>query len=226
MRPYEALYKSRKTAMIRIAADILECEMNESRPADRFMLWIDSVGGYMVSPSEEVVLGQPTCLAADVPILGDLGGRHAVIRREGNDYSIEALRAVSVNDRPLRGACRLRDGCRLRLGDSVRLLFRRPHAFSNTARLDFVSSHRTQPSADAVLLLADTCLLGPSLRCHVVCRAWNAAVLLYPRQGEIYCRTDKPVVIDGAVCPGGGRIGRYSRVEGDGFSFNLEPIVE
>lgn len=214
--------------MIRIAQHILEYEMkDDSRQRDRFMLWIDSVGGYMVSTADEIVLGQPNrSEAADVPILADLGARHAVLRRDSEGYTIEALREVRINGRPLRGSCQLRDGCALRLGESVHLLFRRPHAFSNTARIEFVSPHRTQPSADAVLLLADTCLLGPGLRSHVVCRCWRDNVLLYPRQGELHCRADGPVVIDGVTHEGSGRLSRNSQVEGKGFSFNLEPITE
>jgi hypothetical protein len=103
-------------------------------------------------------------------------------------------------------------------------LFRRPHPLSATARLDFLSRHRTQPSADSVLLMADTCVLGPKPHSHVVCRDWTREVILYRRQHELYCRTEGVLEIDGAACKGDGRVTRHSRIEGDGFSFNLEEI--
>ena len=65
---------------------------------DRFLLWVDAVGGYLVCLRDEVTIGRPSSSGLpDVPILGDLARRHAVIRREGETYSIEAVRPVSVD---------------------------------------------------------------------------------------------------------------------------------
>ncbi len=171
--------------------------VRNGRHADRLMLWIDAVGGYWVCLGNEVVLGQPEGSGAvDVPILGDLSRRHACIRRDGEEYLIEALHEVRIDDRPVCDVGRLCDGSRIQLGASVRLLFRRPHALSGTARLDFASRHRTHPSADAVLLMADTCVLGPKRHCHVVCRDWKQEAVLYrcrtrfilPNRGAVYHR--------------------------------------
>ena len=193
--------------------------------SERFMLWIDAVGGYWVCLGDRVTLGQPNAQgAADVPILGDLSSRHACIRRDGEGYLIEAWREIRINGRLVQDVGWLGDGTRLQLGGAVRLLFRRPHPLSATARLDFVSRHRTQPSTDSVLLMADACVLGPKPHCHVVCRDWNREVLLFRRGQELYCRTDGPFEIDGVACRGEGQITRHSRIEGDGFSFNLEEI--
>ncbi|MEN6407940.1 MAG: FHA domain-containing protein, partial [Thermoguttaceae bacterium] len=141
----------------------------------RFFLWIDGVGGYWVCRGETVSLGSVgECRdEADVPILSDLARRHALLRRDDEGFLIEAFQKVAVGDRPVDGAAWLRDGCRIRLGRSVQLLFRRPHALSATARLEFVSPHRTQPSTDAVLWMADSCVLGPKSHSHVVCRRWT-----------------------------------------------------
>ncbi len=206
-------------------------ELGGQRHPERFMLWIDAVGGYWVCLGDEVVLGQPDSRAtADVPLLGDLSCRHARICRDGEGYLIQALREVCLGGRPVADYDWLPDGSRIELGDSVRLLFRRPHALSGTARLDFASRHRTQPSSDAVLLMADTCVLGPKPDSHVVCRDWPREVILYRREGELHCRTSGNFQIDGRRCAGDGRIAKPAaktknqncRVEGDGFSFNIE----
>lgn len=191
--------------------------------SDRFLLWIDAVGGYWVTMSNEIVIGQPTA-DVDVPILGDISKRHARICRDGEGYLIEALRPVCVNGQAVRGRTTLSDRAIIRLGDRVELRFRRPHALSATARLEFVTGHRTQPSSDAVLLMAETCVLGPSGHSHVVCHNWPNEVVLFERNGELYCRTPGTVEIDGNTTRRRGLITRSSRVQGDHFSFSLEPI--
>lgn len=192
----------------------------------RFLLWIDAVGGYLVCLGEEVCLGQPIAGAAvDVPILGDLSSRHAEIGRDEEGYWIAPLREVRLDGRPLLGPTALSDGNRIELGERVRLAFRRPHPLSITARLDFLSPHRTAPSTDAVLLMGETCLLGPAPNCHVVCRNWPRDVLLQ-RQGEkLSCRVAGDFEIDGRTCRGRGDLDENSRIVGEGFSLSLEPLA-
>lgn len=192
--------------------------------ADKFLLWIDAVGGYLVCLGDEVTLGQPVRSGGvDIPILGDLSSRHARIWRDGEGYLIEAIRDVWVDDRKVKRVVGLGQQARIRLGDGVRLFFRRPHALSATARLDFVSRHRAQPSVDAVLLMADSCVLGPKPQSHVVCGNWPREVVLYRHDDELYCRSRGPMEIDGVDANGRGRISRRSHVVGDRFAFSLEP---
>lgn len=191
--------------------------------SDRFLLWIDAVGGYWVTMSDEVVIGQPTA-DVDVPILGDISKRHARICRDGEGYLIEALRPVHVNGQPVQGRTTLSDRAIIRLGDRVELRFRRPHALSATARLEFVTGHRTQPSSDAVLLMAETCVLGPSGHSHVVCHKWPNEVVIFQRNKQLFCRTPGTMEIDGKAVRRRGPMDRSSRVQGEQFSFSLEPI--
>jgi hypothetical protein len=160
----------------------------------------------------------------DVPILGDLSGRHARIRRDSEGYLLEALRETKIDGRRVEQAAVLSDGAKIQLGDGVRLLFRRPLALSATARIDFLSRHRTHPSSDAVLLMADTCVLGPKPNSHVVCRDWPCEVILYRQEGELFCRTARAFEIDGLKHRQSARIHRDARIVGDGFSLSLEAI--
>ena len=192
---------------------------------ERFMLWVDAVGGYWVCTGDEITLGQPVRSGMDdVPILGDLSSRHARIRRDGEGYLIEAIREVWLDGRPVERVAALADGSKITLGHAVKLVFRRPHALSGTARLDFVSHHRTQPSADAVLLMADACILGPGPHSHVVCRDWPHEIILHRQDEQIYCRSAGTLQIDGRPCRGRGRIAVDSHVQGEGFSLCLEEI--
>lgn len=191
----------------------------------RFLLWVDAVGGYWVCLGDEVVLGQPAPSAkVDVPILGDLSVCHARIRRDREGYLLEAIRDVKIDGRRVQQAALLNDGAKVRLGEAVWLLFRRPMALSATARLDFLSRHRTHPSSDAVLLMAEACVLGPKPHSHVVCRDWPCEVILYRHEGELFCRTEGAFEVDGSEHHQHGRIHRNARVAGKGFSFSLEAI--
>jgi len=201
-------------------------DMDPSRPVvgKRFLLWIDGVGGYWVCLGEEVVLGRSISSVADVPLLGDLAACHARIRRDSEGYLIEAVREVYVDGRPVTHAALLRDGSRIQLGAGVRLLFRRPHALSATARLDFASHHRTQPSVDAVVLLADVCVLGPAARSHIVCPDWPQEVTLYRMEDELYCRSVGPLEVDGRPGRDRAKVGLDSRIAGPHFAMRLEPL--
>ncbi|NLY00523.1 MAG: FHA domain-containing protein [Rhodopirellula sp.] len=190
---------------------------------NQFLLWIDAVGGYLVSMRDEVVLGQPISQSkVDIPILGDISGRHAKISRDGEGYLIEAFRPVWVNGRAVRQSAMLADGSVVQLGSAVKLSFRRPHALSATARLDFLSSHRTQPSVDGVLLMADSCVLGPRPQSHVVCGNWPNEVVLFRHGDRLQCRTRGWLEIDGSQYTDRGPVGFSSRIVGEKFCMSLE----
>ena len=193
-----------------------------TRHSDRFLLWIDAVGGYWVCLGNEIVLGQPGRQpAVDVPILGDIAGCHARLRAMARAF----LWKPYAKFLSMAGRCVRRSGCATAARfnwASVRLLFRRPHALSGTVRLEFLSRHRTQPLADAVLWMADSCVLGPKPHSHVVCRNWPREVILYRDGDELWCCTGDTLQIDGVLRTGRGQITEDSRIQGDGFSFNLE----
>jgi hypothetical protein len=196
------------------------------RPAGpRFLLWIDGVGGYLVCLGDDVVLGQanPLC-QIDIPIQADLSRRHAKICRKGDGYVIEPLHTSRVNGQLIRGKTLLSDGDEIELARAVRLRFRQPHALSASARLDFLSHHRTQPKADGVLLMAESCILGPKWQNHVICRDWEGDVVLYRRDGALYCRAMDSMEIDGRLCDGQGELHPNSHVSGDDFSMSLEEL--
>lgn len=191
----------------------------------RCILWVDAVGGYLVCLADEIVLGQAIPgTTVDVPILADLSRRHAKIRREDGDYIIEPIQAVGLNGKAIQQPTLLTDGVEIQLASNVKYCFYKPHALSATARLDFASRHRTQPSVDAILLMAKSCVLGPRSRNHVFCRNWIDDVVLYRHEGELYCKAADSIQIDEKVCAGRGRITTNSHVSGSDFSLRLEQV--
>jgi hypothetical protein len=196
----------------------------KNRPR-RALLWIDAVGGFLMCLDDEVVLGQPSSGdGIGLPILADLSRRHAVIRRDQGSYVLESVHEVRVDGREVTGPVLLADGQMIELGESVRLRFTKPHALSATARLVLESHHKTVPSADAVLLMADSCVLGPSRHCHVQCRDWKQDVVIYRQNEGLSCRSAGPLAVDGQSCGGQAAIEPGAQVTGEDFSFTWETV--
>lgn len=203
----------------------IESAVKNLRSESRLLLWVDAVGGFLVCPCAEVRLGQAVPDSeVEVPLLADLSRHHATIRRDEEGYTIEPLRDVWLNHRKIEDVSWINDGSLLQLGPALHMRFSRPHPLSATARLDFVSHHRTRPSASAVLLMADTCVMGPAAGNHVVCRDWPCDVVLYRQHGGLYCRSAAPLQIDGKSYQQQGPLTPNSRVSGEQFSFSLEKI--
>jgi hypothetical protein len=192
-------------------------------PGLRFQLWVDAVGGFLVCLGDEITIGQPAP-GVDVPILADLSRRHARIRRSGEGYVLQPLQSVQIDAREVTEPTLLASGDLIELGGSVRLRFVRPHLLSSTARLDFVSHHRTQPPVDAVLLMSDTCVLGPKPTAHCVCRDWPHEVFLFRQADELHCRSNDDFEIDGRTVRRRGQVTYDSQVTGKYFSMKLEQV--
>ena len=196
------------------------------RPDERFLLWVDGVGGYLVCLGDEIVFGPPAPgSGVDVPILADLSRRHATIRRQGETYLLCPGREVRLDGKALTEPTSLVDGGLIELGSSVQIRFRKPHPLSTTARLEFVSRHRAQPSVDGVILMAQSCIMGPKERNHVVCRDWTSDVVLYRQGDELHCRGKGPFKIDDVLHSESGELNYRSQVAGDDFSFSLEAVA-
>lgn len=199
--------------------------MGKQHPEARLALWIDGVGGYLVCLDELVALGQAVPgTRVQVPILGDLSQRHATIRREGEGYIVDPLRRTRLAIGPIDAETLLREGDVVQLGAAVALRFGQPHPLSASARLDVLSGHQVQPAVDAVLLMADSCVLGPKTNSHVVCPGWSEEVVLFRQGQSIQCRTTGPLEVDGRRCKSPAPLGPNSRVAGHDFAFALEQI--
>jgi hypothetical protein len=118
----------------------------------------------------------------------------------------------------------LRDGDVIRLGDTVELEFRQPSPVSSTARLAIVSRHRLPLSVDGVLLMAETCIIGPSSQAHVAAPGLGDPVVLYRQGSALWCRASGGFDVDGRPHVARGSLTLKSSVMGEGFSFSLEPL--
>jgi hypothetical protein len=78
---------------------------------------------------------------------------------------------------------------------------------------------------DAIILMAESCVLGPKWQNHVVCRDWKGDVVLYRQEDKLFCRAMESLEIDGKLHDGRGPLGPHSRVVGDDFSLSLELLA-
>ena len=191
---------------------------------ERSILWADDIGAYLVCMDEQVSIGRAgPDASADVQVLGDLSRRHATITRSGDGYILRPLGPTYVNGKSVQAAS-LRDGDVIRLGGSVELEFRQPSPVSATARLRVVSRHRLPIAVDGVILMAETCIVGPSPQAHVHAPRLETPVVLYRQGPTLWCRAAGTFEVDGRPCLARSALRPGSRVAGEGFSFSLEPL--
>ena len=194
-------------------------------PKGRFLLWVDTIGGYLVCLDDHIVLGRAGPDShADIPLMGDISRTHATLLRNGESYLLQAQHPSFVNGKPVAQQAVLKDGDVIRLGSTVELEFRQPSPVSATARLSIVSRHRLPLAVDGVLLMAETCIVGEASQAHIPAPALKNPVVLYRQAGTLWCRAVGAFDVDGRTCASRAPLTLQSSVLGDGFSFSLEPL--
>ena len=197
-----------------------------SQSATQGVLWVDAVGGYLVTLKDDILIGQAVPdPGTDVTIQADISRRHARIQRAGEDYLVHPYAVVTVDSQPIVKATPLADGAEIGLGRSVTLLFRKPHALSNSACLTVSSGQRLEPAVDGVILMGETCLLGPAAENHICCDHWDGSVVLSRGdEGKLKFRAGERLDIDGTTVGDQGQVAWGSRVSGKNFAITLERL--
>ncbi len=192
---------------------------------DRYLLWIDGIGGFLLLTRQEISIGGPTANDVDIQLLASLSRRHATIHRDESGFLLEAHAATRVNARRVVEWTELSDGSTITLGKTVELAFHRPTVLSGSARLEFRSDHRPAHSLDGVVLVADTCLLGPGKDCHVPCHDWDDSLILIHRDQAWWVRSPRiPLEINGQRFKGEMDISEGQLVTGPGIRFRIESL--
>ena len=199
--------------------------LTQRRNDDR-MVWIDGIGGFLLTLSDELTIGQPNTEAGDqspaLSILADLSRRHATLRRESGAYVLEPHATTFLDGKLIDSPTLLTGGEEIRLGDNVRFRFTRPHALSATAKLVVESGHRLSPAADAVLLMAESCVIGPQSHSHVRCPKWANEAILYRTGQGLGCRSNADLMVEGKSFGENAPAESGTRIEGQDFSLSIE----
>jgi len=196
-----------------------------NEPRNRFMVWVDGVGGYLVCADKLNSIGQSTERNdVSIPICGDIHQLHANIESSDSGHLIHPMGPVSIGNEPVVDSRLLIHNGTFEMGDSVSLRYAKPHPWSVTAVISFESHNRTHPWSDGVLIAGDTIILGPANQSHIRCNRWEHEVILLRRDGGWRCRSFADFQIDGQAVDLEGKLELNSRVEGRDFSFSLEAI--
>jgi len=186
---------------------------------ERLLLLVDGGGSYLVLRGDRVSIGRVMASdPADVPVLSDLGERHASINRVEDDYFLISGKAVDV------GGCRtqhhlLRDGDRIVLGQRAKFTFRMPTRKSSSAVLDLSDTTKLPNDVRRVVLLRHHATLANTPSAHICCRHAGTPLVLFERGGAMWLRQKS----DGHVDTEAVRLPLGEPVEFAGVSLVLEP---
>lgn len=191
---------------------------------DRFLLWIDAVGGYLVCLNSELLIGRAgPDSKVDIPIAADIENEHLKIVRRRNQYLIDPICECRINSEKVSQMLPLLHNDLIEFGNT-RLRFNQPTRKNGTARLNFEGPHRTTPFTDSILLMAESCILGPGDSQHINCRDWKKDFVLCRRDEKLFCRSTQHFEIDGNQCDGLGILKENSKILGEDFSLSVEQI--
>lgn len=210
-----------------LSRETLEGGQDEKPNCGSFLIWVDGVGGYLVCTKSINLIGQAIQGATvSIPLQADVRQRHARIEAIGGMHLIQPLGPMRIDGRDvaLDESHVLRTGQTLTLGNGVDLVYAQSHPLSKSARMDFVSRHRTLPWSDGIILAGQSVILGPNPNNHVFCPRWKGDLILFRRKDQWYARSDREFCIDDAPRALEGPIAFNSHLVGEEFSLTLEPI--
>jgi hypothetical protein len=192
--------------------------------AEKFLLWIDGVGGYLVCLGNRITLGQATPdTTVDIPLFADVSRLHATLTRDSEGYLLQAMRTALINGQAVERGL-LRSGDRVTLGGCCQIQFRQAVPVSTSARLDLVSGHRLRLAVDGVLLMADTLLLGPGNQVHVSMPDLKQPLVLFRQKNGLGIRTAGTMKINGQSVNERGLLEPGATVVGEDFALTVEPM--
>jgi hypothetical protein len=154
-------------------------------------LWIDGVGGYGIWGIASIELGRTVDPHAGISIQGDLPGRSVRIERSGEEWMVSPIAEVSKNRVKVDSKTLIQHGDRIKLGEQVELLFEQVNPWSTTAMLRILSRHRWADPVDGILLVGQTCLLGPNPGSNIQCLDWNQSIVMFRKENAWMIRPSR-----------------------------------
>jgi hypothetical protein len=196
------------------------------RHSSRRLLWIDGVGSFLICLDEQVTIGGPAfgSEGADISLLASLSRSHATILRIDENYLLQPHAAASIDGREVQDRSLLGEHSDIRLGRNVELKFRLPNVLSRSACIGFASQHRPHLSVDGIVLMDENFLMGPGVDQHVHCPGWSHSLVMYRREGQLWCRTPIPLRVNESAIVGAGPVPDGATVSGDEIRFRIETV--
>ncbi|MGB3965257.1 MAG: FHA domain-containing protein, partial [Planctomycetota bacterium] len=170
-----------------------------------FLLRVDEGGEHLVLRGESITIGNVRQNRADLPVLANVAGRHASIRRSMSFHGGMQDTVVAEEGEVAVGGRKVKDqplspGDRVQLGPALGFVYRRPCARSLTVGLVLQSGFQVG-GTDRVLLMKDRgrdgrILIGAGQDVHIRVGAATAEV-------EVYATGSGQIRV---ACPAGGTL--------------------
>ena len=164
---------------------------------DRFMMYVDGVGSYLVVRPANVSVGPgSSSRRVDVGLLAEAGLATFDIERADGDYFLASQQAVTVNDRPATRKLLAHED-KIVLSPRCRLKFLMPSAASTTGILELSSARLPKGDARRVILMDRDLVIGPGNGAHIRADHLSGPAVLHWRNGRLVCRAQDIVAVDG-----------------------------
>lgn len=198
-----------------------------------FLMRVDEGGEHLVLRGESVSIGNMRQNCADLPVLANVAGKHATIRRSMSfhggmeDRVVAEDGEVTVNGTPVRSH-RLGAGDRIQFGPSLAAVYQAPTSRSLTVGLTLQGGFQVA-GTERILLMKDRgkdgrILLGPSQDVHVrVGSATGEVEVFAASTGQIRVRCRSGGTIDGSPFKGEHPVDAGQVVTAGGITFVLLP---
>lgn len=163
---------------------------------DRFMLHVDTVGGFLVLRQSRMAVGPiSSSRHPDLGLLADAGLPVITIERQEEDYFLSSESPVRVNDVPVQRKL-LADGDRISLGPRCQLKFTLPSAASTSAVLHLSGCRLPAGDARRVILMDRSIVISPGSAGHIRADRLTAPAVLYMRDGRLLLRSSDEVKVN------------------------------
>lgn len=191
-------------------------------------LWVDGVGCAMLFFENELNIGHANRSRIDssgIGIVADLAAEHASIEYRDGGYWVRPRRETVVNGNSIEQQITLPRFAQLTLGRDVQMDFRIPSVLSQSAVLSLTSGHRFESGIDQVILFEQTCLLGQGDQVHISCAGWEANVVIFERQQNLYCKaTAGEMWVDGTAVGSVFQVSDGAHFQGEDWSMRFEAV--
>ncbi len=163
---------------------------------DRFMLHVDTVGGFLVLRQPRISIGPiSSSRHPDLPLLAEAGLPVVTIERQEEDYFLSSETPVRVNEASVQRKL-LTDGDRISLGPRCQLRFTLPSAASTSAVLHLSGCRLPSGDARRVILMDKSIVLGPGASAHIRADQMGSPAVLHIRDGRLLVRSATEVKVN------------------------------
>jgi hypothetical protein len=162
---------------------------NEVLPS-QMILHVDAVGSFLVLRQPQVVIGPISgSIVPDIALIAEPNLPALQVERIDDDYFLKSGGAVNGK--------LLNSGDRLELSPRCRLTFAVPSPASTSAVLDLSGARLPRSEIRRVILMDQDIIIGSGSNSHVQSNQVTEAIVLHIRQGQLFCQSRQPVLVNG-----------------------------